>query len=221
MKTKRNLLGLMMLAALSLAACGGNEQSVNNNGSTPANSETQNGGNTQVSENTGGNGQVSENTGGNETVGAFVDLTAASLLGYTGTQIEYNSSEATATVGGVALSYIHIGGYGDGLQMRDSEKNGVQRTTQLWNTTAFAGGIQKIELTYATSKEVAHSNPDAVIFSFGTSTAVDAYTTKLSTTSGVKTYTVTPDAATYTFFKLEHDLGYTFYWDSIKVYYAN
>ena len=44
-----------------------------------------------------------------------------------------------------------------------------------------------------------------------------AYTTKLSTTEGVKTYVITPDAETYTFFKMEHDLEFTMYWDSIKI----
>ena len=87
MKTKRNLLGLLMLATLSLAACGGNEQSVNNNGSTPANSETQNGGNTQVSENTGGNEQVSENTGGNEQVGEEVVISFASITDTSGVRL--------------------------------------------------------------------------------------------------------------------------------------
>lgn len=222
MKTKRNLLGLLMLATLSLAACGGNDNSVNNegNGSTPTNSETtsNNGGTVSTPASSDTNSEVG---GGNEEVGANVDLTAASLLGYTGGDVAYVATESTATVAGVEFSYIQVGCYGNGIQMRDSTgDDGSQRTSLLWNSSAFAGGIQKIELTYASTKDVKYANPDAVIFSFGTSTAVDAYTTKLSTTAGVKTYTITPDATTYTFFKLEHDVGFSFYWDSIKVYYA-
>ena len=45
------------------------------------------------------------------------------------------------------------------------------------------------------------------------------YTLSVSVNGTVKTYTITPDANTYTYFYMEHDLGYTFYWKSIKVYY--
>ena len=122
----------------------------------------------------------------------------------------------TATINGVAFEFIQIGNYGNGIQMRDKEGN----TSQLWNTSAFGTGIVKIELQFAASKST-YDNADAVIFSFGNSAKEATYTTKLSTQSGVKSYTITPDAATYTFFYLEHDLSYTFYWESIKVYFSS
>ena len=122
----------------------------------------------------------------------------------------------TKEVNGVSFEFIQIGNYGDGIQMRD--KDG--KTSKLWSTTAFGAGIIKIELTYSTTKDVSHSNENAVIFSFGTAADNLTYSTKLSTTAGVKTYTITPNATTYTFLSIEHDLGYTFYWDSIKIYYA-
>ena len=132
--------------------------------------------------------------------------------------LESNSYAAgTATLGGVDFEYIQMGNYGDGLQMRD--KNG--NTSSIWNTTAFAAGIAKIELVYSDSKDVAYSNADAVIFTFGNEAQGATYTTKLSTTAGEKTYTITPDAETYTFFKLEHDLGYTMYWKSITIVFAD
>lgn len=120
----------------------------------------------------------------------------------------------TPSVGGVNFQFQQIGNYGDGIQMRD--KNG--NTSILWNTSAFAGNISKIELTYSDSKDVAHDNADCVVFSFGSASDSLTYTTKLSTKSGVKNYTITPEGE-YTFFKMEHDLGYTFYWKSIKIYY--
>ena len=123
----------------------------------------------------------------------------------------------TATLGGVDFEYIQMGNYGDGLQMRD--KNG--NTSSIWNTSAFAAGIAKIELVYSDSKDVTYSNADAVIFTFGNEAQGATYTTKLSTTAGEKTYTITPDADTYTFFKLEHDLGYTMYWKSITIVFAD
>ena len=123
----------------------------------------------------------------------------------------------TANLGGVDFEYVQMGNYGDGLQMRD--KNG--NTSSIWNTTAFAAGIARIDLVYSDSKDVQYSNADAVIFTFGNEAQGATYTTKLSTTAGEKTYTITPDAETYTFFKLEHDLGYTFYWKSITIVFAD
>jgi hypothetical protein len=103
--------------------------------------------------------------------------------------------------------------------MRDKEDG--TSTSILWNSAAFSAGIVKIELVYAANKDVQYSNADAVIFSFGNAADNLTYTTKLSTEAGVKTYTITPDAATYTFFKMEHDLKFTFYWDSITIYLAD
>ena len=121
-------------------------------------------------------------------------------------------SASTATVDGVDYEYIQLGNYGDGIQMRD--KDG--KTSKLWNTTPFLKGITKIELTYSSTKST-YDNPDAVIFKFGTTDEVSSYETKLSTTKGTSTYTITPDANTYTYFYLEHDYGYSMYWAEIKI----
>ena len=123
----------------------------------------------------------------------------------------------TTTLNGVGFEYIQMGNYGDGLQMRD--KDG--KTSSIWNTTAITGGIARIELVYSDSKDVKYANPDAVVFTFGNAVGEATCTTKLSTTSGVKTYTITPDAGSYTYFKLEHDLGYTFYWKSITIVFTD
>ena len=142
--------------------------------------------------------------------GSVIELTVNSL------GIASSSYAAgTKDVDGVSFEFIQIGNYGDGIQMRDKDGN----TSKLWSTTAFGTGIIKIELTYSTTKDVTHSNANAVIFSFGNAMDNLTYSTKLSTTEGVKTYTITPDATTYTFLSIEHDLGYTLYWDSIKIYY--
>ena len=121
-------------------------------------------------------------------------------------------SAGKATVDSVEFEYIQLGNYGDGIQMRDKDGN----TSFLWNNTAFAAGVERIELTFASTKST-YNNADAVIFSFGSSTEVSSYSTKLSTVAGEKSYTITPDANTYTFFKLEHDIGYSFYWAEIKI----
>ncbi len=120
---------------------------------------------------------------------------------------------ASSTVDGVGFEWIQLGNYGDGIQVRDKNDN----PSTFWNTTAFSTPIKEIKLVYSSTKDVQYANPDAEIFSFGN--AVDSYTysTKLSTTAGVKEYTITPDAETYTFLKFEHDLGYSMYWDSITI----
>jgi hypothetical protein len=123
----------------------------------------------------------------------------------------------TATIDGVGFEYIQMGNYGNGLQMRDKDGN----TSSIWNTTAMSTGISKIELVYSDTMSVQYSNADAVIFTFGNAVGEATYTTKLSTTSGVKTYTITPDAGSYTFFKLEHDLGYSMYWKSITIVFTD
>ena len=127
-------------------------------------------------------------------------------------------AEGTATVGGVTFEFTQMGNYGDGLQMRDKADKG---TSMIWNTAAFGKKIARIELVYSSTKDVTYANADAVIFTFGNAVGEATYTTKLSTTAGVKTYTITPDAADYTFFKLEHDLGYTMYWESITIVFAD
>ena len=123
----------------------------------------------------------------------------------------------TPTINGVAFEFIQIGNYGNGIQMRDKDGN----TSSLWNTSAFPGGIKEIQLVYSSTKDISHSNSDAVIFTFGNEAKGATYSTKLSTVSGTKTYTITPDAQTYTYFYLEHDLGYTFYWESITIVLAD
>ena len=138
-------------------------------------------------------------------VGGNVELTVDSL----GLASE-SYSAGTVTVNGVAFEFVQLGNYGDGIQMRDSSKG----TSILWNTSAFGSAIVRIDLVYSSTKST-YDNPDAVIFSFGTSADNLTYTTKLSTVSGTKTYSITPDAESYTYFKLEHDYSYSMYWASI------
>ena len=142
----------------------------------------------------------------------YVELTVDSM----GLQ-EKSYADGTNTIDGVAIEWSHVGNYGDGIQMRDKSGKG---TSILWNAEAFPGGITKIELTYSATQDVKYANANAVVFNFGNEAKGADCSTKLSTEVGVKTYTITPDANTYTYFYMEHDLGYTFYWDSIKVYYA-
>ena len=124
-----------------------------------------------------------------------------------------NYTAGTNTVGGVGFEWIQLGNYGNGIQVRDNPEKG---TSLLWNTTAFGGTIKEIKFTFSSTKN-SYDNTDAEIISFGNAVDSYTYTTKLSTQAGVKEYTVTPDAQTYTFFKYEHDYSKTNYWDSITI----
>ena len=200
---------------------GGNTGSDDNTGSgntgsgNTGNDDNTGSGNTGNDDNTGSGNTGSGNTGSGSTTpstSSKIELTVNSL-GLT----SQSYTSATATVGGVGFEWIQLGNYGDGIQVRD--KDG--KTSSFWNTTAFSSPISKIELVYSSSKDITYSNPDCEIFSFGNGVNNYTSTVKLSTTSGVKTYTITPDAETYTYFRFEHDLGYSMYWESITIYLAD
>ena len=90
----------------------------------------------------------------------------------------------------------------------------------LWNTTAITSGIKEIRLVFSANKST-YDNADAIIFTFGNSVKGATYSTKLSTVAGTKTYTITPDSEGYTYFYIEHDISYSFYWDSITIVLAD
>lgn len=123
----------------------------------------------------------------------------------------------TTTVDGLALGYTELGSYGDGIQMR--QKNG--NIASLWNTAAMPGKITKIVFTWSATKTNGYSNADAFDITFGNAMKEATYTAKLSTVKGdaLATYTITPDAGEYTYFCITLNLSYSFYWDSIEIFY--
>ena len=121
---------------------------------------------------------------------------------------------STATVDGVAVEWIQLGNYGDGIQMRD--KDG--KTSSFWNTAAIDGKITKIEFTYSDSKNTYDNNN--MIVNFGNSAKGADCAKTLVTSKDTKSYTITPDGD-YSFFYIEWDTGYSSYWKSIKVYYED
>lgn len=122
----------------------------------------------------------------------------------------------SADVDGVSFSWIQLGNYGNGLQWRaKGNKNG---TGCLWNTTAFEKGISKIEFVFTAGK-IANDTTDAFNFEFGTDNTFAAQTTTLSTVTTETTYTVTPNAETYTFVRITNNAGAQ-YLQSIVIYFA-
>ena len=140
----------------------------------------------------------------------------ASALELTATKLGLGAyADGTKTVDGVDFGFIELGDFGNGIQMRNKTK-----ASSLWNATALPKAIKNIVLVYNSAKST-YDNADAFTFLFGTDATVAAGTVKLSTVSGQSTYTVTPDAETYTFFKMTLNLSYSFYWDSITINYVD
>ena len=118
----------------------------------------------------------------------------------------------SVAVEGFTMGYTELGNYGNGIQMRQKEG----RVASLWNETAFSFPIKEIVLVYNSEKST-YDNAGAFKFTFGNAMGGAEYTYTLDTVKGTKTYTITPDAETYTYFKMELLLSYSFYWDSITV----
>lgn len=139
----------------------------------------------------------------------YIDLTPTSL-GIAGA----GYADGEVAVDGVNFGYTEIGDYGNGIQMRT--KN--EKSSAIWNTVAIPGNITKIVLTYNADKKT-YDNPDCFSFTFGSAADALNAEVKLSTVADQKEYTVTAPEGEYTFFKMLHTYNYSFYWDSIKVYY--
>lgn len=118
----------------------------------------------------------------------------------------------SVAVEGFTMGYTELGSYGNGIQMRIKEG----RTASLWNETEFSFPIKQIVLVYNSEKST-YDNTGAFKFTFGNAMGAADCTVTLDTVKGTKTYTITPDAETYTYFKMELLLSYSFYWDSITV----
>ena len=124
-------------------------------------------------------------------------------------------ADGSKTVDGVQFDFIELGSYGNGIQWRNKTK-----ASSLWNVTALAKPIAKIELVYNAAKAT-YSNANALKIQFGTDSSVGGYETFLSTENGVTNYTITPDAQTYTYVKFTINITYSMYFDSITIYYVD
>ena len=124
-------------------------------------------------------------------------------------------STSAATVNGVDFEWFELGYFENGIQMRTKNGNSL-----LWNTSAFNAPIKEIRLVCNSGKKV-YNNPDAQIYSFGNAEGEFTHTTTLTTVADTYEYVITPDAETYTYFELEHTLGFTLYFDSITIVLAD
>ena len=124
-------------------------------------------------------------------------------------------ADGTVEISGNSFQFVELGNYGNGIQMRNKTK-----ASSLWNTVAFTKNIESIEINITDGK-AGFSNTDALKFEFAKDAAfTDASTSMLSTVKNTTNYTVTPSAATYTFFRVTINITYSMYFESIIVHFA-
>lgn len=78
-----------------------------------------------------------------------VEITAANLLGYAGTNVAYAADVKEVTIDGLALASAGCGCYGDGIQMRTNNNTG---TSTIYNTAE--ADLNKLDFTWAATKDV-------------------------------------------------------------------
>ena len=143
---------------------------------------------------------VKDDSGGEDPLPEPVDLislTDASLLGYSGTNVAYGDGDKK--VEGVNFSYVEIGAYGSGLQMRT--KNG--KTSTIYNTVAFASELKSIELTIFAGKEPQSDQTGTFTIQLGSTDKVEDEEIVIDMVQGQGTYTATVEEAGMTFFHFE------------------
>ena len=141
----------------------------------------------------------------------FIDLTGESL------NLPGPYQDGIAGISGVKFEYtqLFLGENGMQFRFKDNVASGLK------NTNAFAKGIVKIEITMNSGKTV-YDNADVFSIKFGTSADELGNEIKLSTVADQLVYTVTPDKEGYTFFSIYKVLEqYTFYVDSIRIYFVD
>ena len=125
--------------------------------------------------------------------------------------------DGTATLRGVNFSWVELGDYGFGMQMRQKEG----KISSIANTSAFNSGLKSIVIKLNEGKSV-YDNTGVFSFKFGTAADALAGEILVDTVANQYEYTVTPDVETYTFFSVTKAIAsYTFYVDSITLVFGD
>lgn len=126
-------------------------------------------------------------------------------------------ADGTATVNKVNFEYVELGNYGNGIQMRHASKSSNEKTSSLWNKSAFATAIDSIDLTYVASK-INNSNEKYLKVEFSsTSDFASAETQYVDTVAKQTDYKVTPVMDNALFVRFTHNSTYAAYWDAIAI----
>ncbi len=132
-------------------------------------------------------------------------------------------AEATSKIGDFEFAYLQVANYGNGMQFKAGSKDettgAVTPVSYFRNASAFTKGIASIEVNL--NAKMTDDYNDALLFSFGTTNEYKDSTYSLSVKGAVTTYVVTPNATTYTYFKVQNTFSRACYIDSIVVKFAN
>lgn len=139
-----------------------------------------------------------------------ITLTAADLMGYSGTNIAYKDGEGT--IGGIKFNYIGCGAYGNGIQMRT--KNGKSST--IYNVDVLPGAVKTVKINLNKDKTV-YDNEHALTFSFGSTAECADKSITWDTVKDTLAYKFNVGAEGCVYFKLVHSITYSLYVDSIEL----
>ena len=132
-------------------------------------------------------------------------------------------TEATGKIGDFEFAYLQVANFGNGMQFKAGSKDDTGTVTPVSyfrNATAFTKGIASIEVNLNSEKMTENRN-DAFLFTFGTTNEYKDFTYSLSIKGDVASYVVTPDATTYTYFKMQNIVSNAGYITSIVVKFAD
>lgn len=139
-----------------------------------------------------------------------IQLTAANLMGYAGTNIAYKDGEGT--VGSIKFNYLECGAYGNGIQMRT--KSGKSST--IYNVDALPGAVKSVKINLNKDKTV-YDNEHALTFSFGSTAECADKSITWDTVKDTLAYEFNVGAEGCVYFKLVHSITYSLYVDSIEL----
>ena len=141
----------------------------------------------------------------------------APVLNPTSLNITGNSyQDGKENIEGVEFEYFQLYHKDAGIQWRTKD----DKKSSLWNNTTTPLAIAKIEITLFEGKD-GYTNENALKIEFGAAKDSLTYSTYMSTEAGTATYTITPNAETYKFFKITHNFNKTIYIDNIKIVYVD
>ena len=124
-------------------------------------------------------------------------------------------ADGTVEISGNSFQFVELGNYGNGIQMRNRTK-----ASSLWNTAAFAKGIESIEFTYNSEKNISKDSANHLKVEFGSDNTFAVESKLVSRAANETTASVKPTANTNTFVRFTINATYSLYIDSIVINFA-
>ena len=141
-------------------------------------------------------------------------LTPENLLNWNGTDnVAYAADEIESTIAGLKFGAAGCGVYGNGIQMRTNATTG---TSAFYNKDAIPGGIAKITLNWAASKDVSVKDYHLFVEFSNSADFGTLVGEKINAKFTEKALELTPTASA-TFFRVTHANMGAVYLDSVVI----